>query len=115
MRYLIKSSNVDSNNYNTIIAEIDLFDDSNTSTGSVTVNIPPVFVTQIGWKNAVVASTNTDYENELIAMYSNTWTNTLITEYKNNNQPMLDNLNIHTVGYFTIEELDLILNDLLNE
>lgn len=115
MRYLIKSSNVDYTNYNTIIAEIDLLDDSNTIIGTTTVSIPPVFITPVGWKNAVVSSTNSDYENELISIHSNTWTDSIITDYKNNNQPMLDKLNIHTVGYLTIEELDTILNDLLNE
>jgi hypothetical protein len=48
-------------------------------------------------------------------MYSNTWTDSIITDYKNNNQPLLDSLNISAFGFFTIEELDTILNDLLNE
>ncbi len=115
MRYLIKSSNVDSSKYNTIVADIEFLDDSNNVIGSRTVNIPPVFVTPVGWKNAVVSTTNSDYENELISIHSNTWTDSIITDYKNNNQPLLDSLNISAFGFFTIEELDTILNDLLNE
>ncbi len=115
MSYIIQNSYIDINNYSTIVATINLLDNSNTVTGSVSVNIPPVFVTPYGWKNATITSNNTAYENELITMYSNNWSDSIIVEYKNNNQPLLDGLSINTIGYLTIEELDSLLNDLLNE
>lgn len=115
MKNIIKSSYVDSNNYYTIVAEIDVLDDNNTFIGTKTVSLPPVFITPVGWKDAVVSNTNADYENELITLHSNVWSDTITTEYKNNHQHLLDNLNISAFGFFTIEELDLILNNLLNE
>lgn len=114
MNYIINDVSVDANNYFTITANVSILDASNTIVGSVITVIPPVFITPAGWKNTT-DDVLTDYQYELVETYKHNWSPTLIATYKNNNQQLLDNLTITSAGFLSMEELDLILRDLLNE